>query len=367
MPLSAAAEEAKRVMTFCNACRYCEGFCAVFPAMELRRAFSGQDLNYLANLCHNCRDCYYACQYAPPHEFELNIPKTMAEVRLETYRKFCWPNGFKGLFKRNVLTLVLATLVCIAVILGALLMFQGKEVVFSSHIGSAAFYKIIPYQALVAVPATIAVFVLLVLAKEFATFWRRTGGSLTSFLNLRAHGIAITDVLLLKYLEGGGQGCNYPDEQFSMARRWLHHLVFYGFALCFGATALAAFYEHFLHLTSPFPVFSLPVILGTIGGIALLPGTAGLLYLKTKLDKAPATGKSATMDIGFLILLFMVSLTGLLLLIFRETPAMGTLLAVHLGLVAVFFLTAPYGKFVHGIFRYAALVKNAAEQMQAKS
>jgi len=109
-------------------------------------------------------------------------------------------------------------------------------------------------------------------------------------------------------------------------------------------------------------VFSLPVILGTIGGIALLPGTAGLLYLKTKLDRAPVNGKFTAMDVGFLILLFMVSLTGLLLLIFRETLAMGMFLAVHLGFVATLFLTAPYGKFVHAIFRYAALVKNAAEQ-----
>ena len=95
-------------------------------------------------------------------------------------------------------------------------------------------------------------------------------------------------------------------------------------------------------------------------------GTSGSLYLKIKLDRVPQTGKSVAMDLGFLILLFMVSLTGLILLVFRETSAMGTLLAVHLGCVAGFFLTAPYGKFIHAIFRYAALVKNADEQMQAK-
>ncbi|MEA7586048.1 hypothetical protein ONO39_27010, partial [Salmonella enterica subsp. enterica serovar Anatum] len=27
--------EVERVMQVCNACRYCEGFCAVFPAMTL--------------------------------------------------------------------------------------------------------------------------------------------------------------------------------------------------------------------------------------------------------------------------------------------------------------------------------------------
>ena len=46
-----------------------------------------------------------------------------------------------------------------------------------------------------------------------------------------------------------------------------------------------------------------------------------------------------------------------------ETPAMGTLLAVHLGVVAGLFLTMPYGKFVHAIYRYAALLRNSIEQM----
>ena len=367
MPFNATAKEAERGMTFCNACRYCEGYCAVFPAVELRRAFSEQDLNYLANLCHNCRDCYYACQYTPPHEFELNIPKTMAELRLETYREFCWPGGFKGVFKRNAMVVVLTTMLCIVAILAAMLMFQGKEIVFSSQVGSGAFYKMIPYDVLIPITSIVALLVLFVLVKEVDLFWRKTGGNRKDFLNPRAHVVAIADALRLKYLAGGGHGCNYPDEQFSMARRWLHHLVFYGFALCFGATAAAACYEHLLHLTPPFPVISLPVVMGTIGGIALLAGTAGLLYLKTKMDRAAATVKSAAMDFGFLILLFMVSLTGLLLLILRETSAMGTLLAVHLGCVAGFFLTMPYGKFVHAIFRYAALVKNASEQMRGKS
>ena len=32
-------------MTICNACRYCEGLCAVFPAMEMRRTFAAGDLD----------------------------------------------------------------------------------------------------------------------------------------------------------------------------------------------------------------------------------------------------------------------------------------------------------------------------------
>ena len=43
----AASGEVRRIMQICNACRYCEGFCAVFPAMERRRLFTDGDVSYL--------------------------------------------------------------------------------------------------------------------------------------------------------------------------------------------------------------------------------------------------------------------------------------------------------------------------------
>ena len=76
-------------MMVCNACRYCEAYCPVFRAMENRRSFSKGDLTYLANLCHNCGECLYACQYAPPHEFGINVPKTMSELRVAAYEEYC--------------------------------------------------------------------------------------------------------------------------------------------------------------------------------------------------------------------------------------------------------------------------------------
>ena len=68
------------------------------------------------------------------------------------------------------------------------------------------------------------------------------------------------------------------------------------------------------------------------------------------------------MDRGFIALLFMTSLTGLALLAWRDTAAMALLLAIHLGVVMALFLTLPYGKFAHGIFRSAALLKWAIEK-----
>jgi citrate/tricarballylate utilization protein len=70
------------------------------------------------------------------------------------------------------------------------------------------------------------------------------------------------------------------------------------------------------------------------------------------------------MDRGFITLLFLISLSGLALLVLRDTSYMALLLALHLGVVMAFFLTMPYGKFAHGIFRTAALLKWAVEKRQ---
>jgi citrate/tricarballylate utilization protein len=103
-------------------------------------------------------------------------------------------------------------------------------------------------------------------------------------------------------------------------------------------------------------------VLGTTGGVAMVIGTSGMLYLKWRSDRDPAAASMLNMDVAFLVLLFLTSLTGLLLLAFRETSAMGTLLVVHLATVACLFITAPYGKFAHVVYRYAALVRYAVEQ-----
>jgi citrate/tricarballylate utilization protein len=91
-------------------------------------------------------------------------------------------------------------------------------------------------------------------------------------------------------------------------------------------------------------------------------GTSGMLYLKWRSDRDPAAESMLNMDVAFLVLLFLTSMTGLLLLAFRETSSMGTLLVIHLGMVGGLFITMPYGKFAHVVYRYAALVRYAIEQ-----
>ena len=68
------------------------------------------------------------------------------------------------------------------------------------------------------------------------------------------------------------------------------------------------------------------------------------------------------MSLAFLWMHMLVSVSGLLLLALRDTGAMGILLAIHLGFVLGLFLALPYGKFVHGLYRFLALVKYAGER-----
>jgi len=354
-------------MTICNACRYCEGYCAVFPAMEQRRVFTKADLTYLANLCFDCRDCYYACQYAPPHEFGVNIPKLMSELRADTYREFTCPAILSGLFKRNALAVTVITVTAIVIILALVLSFQGSDVLFATHLGEATFYRVVPFVAMTAPPSLIALYGFAIFFVGAVRFWRETQGPITALVDPSALWRATQDAFGLAYLKGGGAGCNYPAENFSRSRMWYHHLVFYGFLFDFAATTVAAFYDHFLGWQAPYPYLSAPVILGTLGGVGLLIGSVGLLYLKWRSDRDPANSSMLNMDMAFLVLLFVTSLTGLLLLALRETPAMGTLLVIHLGVVAGLFITLPYGKFVHVVYRYAALVRYAVEQRQAET
>lgn len=343
-------QEGERIMRICNSCRYCEGYCAVFPAMEMRRTFAEGDLNYLANLCHNCGECYYACQYAPPHEFAVNVPKLLAELRGRSYQRYAWPSRLAGIFRVNGIAVVVALL--ISVLLWSTL---------ASPLPAVGFYDVIPHRAMVEAFGGISIFMLLVFMIGVARFWRVTGGRPIKFHALIR---GLKDALTLRYLDGGGGGCAYPNETQSQSRRWFHHATFYGFTLCFASTVTAAFYHYALRLQAPYGYLSAPVILGTCGGIALTAGTIGLLWLRSiRKPETQAAGQTA-MDIAFLILLCLAGVTGLLLLALRQTPLMRALLISHLGIVLALFFTLPYGKFVHGVYRSAALVKYALESRE---
>lgn len=360
-PLHADEAEVARVMQICNACRYCEGFCAVFPAMTRRLSFAQQDVHLLANLCHNCGACLHACQYAPPHEFALNVPQAMAKVRTRTYSDHAWPAALGGLYRRNGLTVALALALGLALFLALAVSLKGG---LWQAVGPEGFYAIFPHNLLVGLFAPVFGFVVLALGLGVRRFWK--GQALAPVgedVSKGAAQEAVRDVLTLRHLGGGhGDGCNNEDDAFSLARRHFHHATFYGFGLCFAATSVATLYHYVLDLPAPYGYDTLPKWLGIAGGVLMVVGTSGLFVLNRRRHPQQGDVAQKPMDLGFIGLLFGTALTGLVLMVLRGSAAMPLALCVHLGFVMALFLTMPYGKFAHGIYRSAALLKWAVEK-----
>lgn len=363
MHTTSALREAERLMTICNACRYCEGLCAVFPAMEMRFTFGDGDLNYLANLCHQCGACYTDCQYSPPHEFNVNVPAALAKLRNDSYAHYAWPQALSGAFERNgLIVTLLAAASTTAFVIGCVA-FADQAALFSGVAGD--FYKVMPHNIMADLFGAVALYVIAAFWMSLRAFWHDINGDAPR-AGFAAFGRGVADTMHLTYLHGGGGGCTSENDRPSPARRIYHHFTFYGFLLCFAATCVATFYHYAFGWNAPYALWSLPVLLGIAGGIGLLIGPAALFALSRKRSLILVDTARKGMDTAFITMLFLTSLTGFLLMILRDTGAMGILLAVHLGVVLGLFLSLPYGKFVHGLYRFLALVKYASERRQGK-
>ena len=339
--------EAQRQVQVCNSCRYCEGYCSVFPAMHQQRDFSIADITQLANLCHNCRGCYYACQYTEPHEFAINLPRVLAQVRQDSWQQFSFPRFAGAAFHQSGLAIAVAVTVGIAVILWLATLI--------AEVGSGGgFYAVMSHSLMVAVFTPAFLLPLFAIGISLRRYWQHSGGGEFALVDLRS---AIHSAASLKNLSGGhGDGCNYEDrDRFSKARKHVHHAVMYGFLLCFASTSVATLLHYVFNSPAPYPLFSLPKLLGISGGLLLSAGTLAMMMLKRKADPELADTRVRGGEFAFIALLFLVSTSGLLLYALGGTSLMSVLLYLHLGAVLAFFLLMPYSKMVHGFYRLAAL------------
>ena len=362
MQASELTREGARVMTVCNACRYCEQYCPAFQAMEQRLTFASADLNYLANLCHGCGECLYACQYAPPHELAINVPRTFAQLRVQSYEQYAWPAALGAAFRSSGVWAALLLAAGMSAVLLVITLAVNRSALLDP--GSAAdFYAVVPHGVMVAVFGGVGLFVLVVLAIGAARCVREqpTMNEASPHGERGGTSAALRDMLTLDHLHVAGRDCVTALEIRTPWRRWLHHATFYGFMLCFASTCVATLY-HFAGSPAPYAYSSLPVLLGAAGGIGLVIGTVGALLHRRARDAALSDVAEQNLDRSFLVLLLLTAATGLALLALRHERLMGLLLVVHLGVVLALFLTLPYGKLVHGLYRGLALLRYRRER-----
>jgi citrate/tricarballylate utilization protein len=349
-------QEARRQAEICNACRYCEGYCSVFPALHRERSFSDGDITQLANLCHNCRGCYHACQYTAPHEFDLNLPKALAEVRRDSWESYAWPAPVARIFHTH------GGAIAIASVLGFAALFLAVRVIGST--GGDGFYAALSHNMMVAIFLPAFLFPLVSIAISLKRYWKSVGGV---GLRLQDGIAALKNAATMKDLAAGhGDGCNFEDEdRFSHARRYAHQAIMYGFLLCFAATASGTLMHYLLDMPAPYPFWSVPKLLGVPGGVLLTVGCGWMAALKLRSERELGDVNAWGGEFGFIALLGFVALSGLALYFLGATGAMPTLLALHLGAVLSFFLLTPFTKMAHGFFRLTALIRNAQQNRWA--
>jgi len=341
--------EAIRQLGICNSCRYCEGYCASFQALSRYREFDEPTVTHLANLCHNCRGCYYACQYTEPHEFAINIPSLLANRRAKSWEQHIKPRWLARAMQQRVWPYVVLTF---------LFMILFALVIGVPWASSEPFYSSVSHLTMVLLFTPLFLVPLVSLALGLKDYWRAVGASRLTLFDLKD---AFKSAATLRQLSGGqGQGCNYESEDgFSSRRRWAHQATMYGFLLCFASTCTATLYHYVLGQIAPYSLFSLPKLFGVSGGLLLSFGTVALAYLKSQASPELGSRDNVVAEYVFIGLLFLVSTTGLLLYWFSGTVMASACLIIHLSIVAVFFISIPYSKMAHGFFRLAALCREA--------
>jgi citrate/tricarballylate utilization protein len=353
-------DEAKRQLGVCNSCRYCAGYCPVWPALELRTDLTNADMTHLANLCHDCRDCFTACMYTAPHEFALNPPEVFTAIREVTYTKYVWPQRVPS-FLRGLSGLAFGWVVCVIVLVLLAIVGQGGHALVATTGGSP--YDVISHWLLVGAAITPMVWSVAIMTRAVMLYWRDTHGPWKDLFNLKAWGATLSQASRLKHQSGGAEGCNYESELPTGLRRQFHQLVMYGFLLTFVSTTAAAVIENIFGDLPPYRYLSVPVITGAAGGVLGTIGCAGLMRMKFKANALLTTPTMRRADAALLAALLLLNLSGLAVLFTRDTAAFGIVLLVHLSAVIVSFGIWPYTKFVHWIYRLLAIQKDNVERL----
>ena len=331
--------EAIRQMSICNACRYCEGYCAVWDAIEFKAVLNKGYISHLANLCHDCRDCFYACPYnAPDHEFKLNIPRVLGQVRVETYYANIRPKFMKFSLERPILFTSLSAFIAVILVM-----------VYSSLLFGLNKISTLPMTTIIPVslfkPATMALYLytLVIWSWEALSYW----SEINEGKRFTASGImkGVYDAFFHRNFLGGGTGCKVPWENNKYFRLTAHSLVFFGFIV---ALISISFYPN---------IFGYVGIVYFLGSLAISIGTVALIYIHIAEDRGSRSQKQSSLDYAFTVLLFFAGITGVLIPISTGTDWFNWNFLIHDALITVVFLIAPFSKFIHPVFRLISLIK----------
>jgi quinone-modifying oxidoreductase, subunit QmoC len=354
----------------CYQCATCSSVCdlapaeAPFPRRQVLWAQWGLADRLAADpgiwLCHQCNDCNLRCPR------DVNPGDLMAAMRAMVVEKLAFP-GFMGRLvanAKNTWPLLIGIPILFWVVLLTLttgFAIPHVNAGLGAGLGNFHYEEFVPHILIYTVYLLIAAWVVLASWVSGRRFWKMTGAGAGaerrgSFLAQLVP--AAVDVATHK---------KFASCKIAPKRRWGHFALMWGFvgAAVTSAIAIPYLYQHTpLFSWIPFKYsYPVPILhplkwLGNISALALVVGGV-LLYLNRRSVGDKRVGATTAFDRFFLWLVLSVIFTGVLteVLRFVGPPVVGSLVYLgHLGVVMALFLTFPYSKFAHLIYRTLAMV-----------
>ena len=341
----------------CYQCATCTSVCGLsteanpFPRKQMALAQWGLTEQLAADpaiwLCYQCADCSERCpRDARPGD-------VMQGLRAATVRALSFP-GFIGRLVANAKVtwplMVLGPWLFWAALLFGMGYFPvDEERLFSAGMHDNGYGAIAPHWLLYAVFFPIAGWVTLAAWVGGARLWNMMGrGQARSGSFLSGLWAVLVDVALHRSFAG----CSAKP-----SRRTPHFLILWGFAGAAITSALLIVAIYIQKLPMPLPLSHPYKLLGNLSAVALVVGGAQLLIQRYGSGRRLIS--STAFDNFFLILVAVVIGTGVITEVARlgEWPvAAFVIYTLHLGVVMTLFLTFPYSKFAHMVYRTLALV-----------
>ncbi len=97
----------------------------------------------------------------------------LAQVRADSYAHYAWPRAFcAALFARNGLAISLVAALSVAAFILGFAAWHDSSVMFGTHTGPGAFYKLMPHNAMAALFGAVFLYAIVALAMGVRAFWR---------------------------------------------------------------------------------------------------------------------------------------------------------------------------------------------------
>uniref|UniRef100_A0A832GN09 4Fe-4S ferredoxin-type domain-containing protein n=1 Tax=Caldimicrobium thiodismutans TaxID=1653476 RepID=A0A832GN09_9BACT len=356
----------------CYQCATCSSVCplspdeAPFPRKQMILAQWGLKDRLLADpsiwLCHQCGDC---TKYCPRNARPGDV---FASLRLLVTRELL-PFKFLNTFFNHSWGLPILILIALSyILLVTLVTFQGLPNFLdaTSFPYNEIYYKIgfidLPARVLMIdiVFLSLAAFVIIIMANAVSKMWN----TYLDYYNIpQAYRYGLGTILSNYLIPAIKEILNHSRFEKCGANSWRanpHKMLLFGFIVLFITTGTVFVFADLLGMHTPWNPFTHPVKwMGYIGGLLLLYGVIGLISGRNRAVLENSL-KTSYPDSFLLWLILLVGVTGFGIVVFRTLPMLynltGLIYIAHLITVFLLFLSIPYSKFSHLVFRTTGIV-----------